>query len=243
MITATFADNGLGTGGVVTIAGGSPTATNELWISRFLGTNEQRYFQSVGTRLGNGTIALTATPGPFLMVCVSTDGPTVELTDPVAMRVRSTVESVHYRVAEAIREFILSLALPGVATNPNLHLVAKVGAKLEELVRDNDSCVYYLPVTETIQGLDNLTSTISYPVTVVFNKRSGQRVSTNIKDILASREMATLAFGKFPLPDVPEVHTVLVQPGVTVDPSKWALNYDVSVLTFTALSEQYDSVI
>jgi hypothetical protein len=242
MTAITFTDSQDGTGGTITVSGTGSGATNKLWISRFLGSNTNRSFVLEGTRTGNGTIAVAESVGAYLAVLESTDGSSVDLSEPLCFRVTNGEDPLHWKVTEAIRQFILSAALPGLPTNPELHVAVKLGARLEEVIKGNPSCVYYVPTSEQYEYLDNMTTTVRYPVVMVLNIQSKQSLTQNLKNILAMRQHAGLGFEACALPDVPEVHTVEVEPGGVIDPSKWALNYDVSVMTFTAVSEQYDAI-
>lgn len=242
MTAITFTDSQNGTGGTITVSGTGAGATNKLWISRFLGSNTNRSFVLEGTRTGNGTIAVSESVGAYLAVLESTDGVTVDLSEPLCFRVTNGEDPLHWKVAQAIREFIIAAALPGLPTNPELHVITKLGAKLEEVVKGNPSCVYYVPTSEQYEYLDNMTTTVKYPIVMVLNIKSGQSLTANLKNLLAMRQYGGLGFEACALPDVPEVHTVEVEPGGVIDPSKWALNYDVSVMTFTAVSEQYDAI-
>lgn len=238
----TFADNGDGTGGVVTVSGTGGSAINRLYISRFAGTNRSRTFELAGTRTGDGTITVAAETGPFLAMLTSATESDIEFTDPIVFRVTNSEVPLHYRVCEAIREFMLDLALPALPTDPELHVIAKVGAKFKELIGNNDSIVFYIPSQEVLEFASNSDSTVSYPVDVVIHIKSGNTLRINIREIMLSREIAAFSLKAEPLPDLPEIHTVNVQPNILVDPSKWALNYDVSVITFVALTERNEII-
>lgn len=238
----TFADSGNGTGGVVTVSGTSSSAINKLYISRFAGSNRSRTFELAGTRTGDGTIAVATSTGPFLAILTSATAVEIEFTDPIVFRVTDSEVPLHYRVCEAIREFMLDLALPALPTDPDLHVIAKVGAKFKELIGNNDAIVFYIPTQEGIESASNSDSTVSYPVDVVMHVKSGNTLRANIREIMLSREIAAFSLRAEPLPDLPEIHTVNVQPNLLIDVSKWALNYDVSVITFVALTERNEII-
>lgn len=238
-----FSDNADGTGGVVTVSGTASSAVNKLYVSQFTGSNRSRTFELAGTRVGDGTIAVALTTGPFIASLASATDVDVEFTDPLIFRVTDGELPLHERVCEAIREFMLSLALPGWPTDPELHQYVKIGAKLSELINGKNSIVLYVPGQETIESASNSDSTFSYPVDVMLHIKSGNTVKANIRDIMRSREISSLSIKAEPLPDVPEIHTVNVQPNILIDPAKWALNYDVSVLTFIALTERNETIL
>lgn len=238
-----FADNRNGTGGVITVTGSSAGAVNTLYVSRFAGTNDSRTFVEAGTRVGDGTIAVTLETGPFLASLVSATSSDIEFTDPIVFRVTNEDVSMHYRVAEAIREFFLDLALPGLPSNPDLHVITKVGAKLTSLIEANNACVMYIPTQETFEASSNSDAEVAYPVDVVIHIKSGNTLRANIDNIMQTRDIAAFSLKAEPIPDIPEIHTVDVQPGILIDPAKWALNYDVSVITFIARTMRNELII
>ncbi len=134
MTTFAYADAGDGTGGVVTVSGSSG-ATNTLWVSFFQGNNHKRTFTAVGTRVGDGAINLESDAlGPFLAFVQSVSGGSVTVSDPKGYRVSDSEKALHERILIAVRQYVLSLNLPGVPTDPDLHVMAKLGTKLDEVL-------------------------------------------------------------------------------------------------------------
>jgi hypothetical protein len=238
MVEFSYSDRNDNTGGTVTITGSAGGSANTLYVSRFQGTHRNRPFEIAGTRTGNGTISVSGESGPFLAYVLNVAGSTVTTSIPKCFRIGDGIRSLHERIVDSVREFILGLALPGVTADPDLHLKAKVGAKLKEVLNGNPDCVYYLPAAETFGVGDNSFDTVLYPVNVVFNRMSGHGLVEGLSNLLKSRELAGQAFSGSPLPDVPEVHTLEIRPGIVIDPSRWELNYDASMMTFVGVSEQ-----
>lgn len=242
-LTITVADNGDGSGAVFTVAGSQPGSANVVWVSRFQGSNAERPFQSAGTRSGDGTVAWGGEIGCYLATVISTSAGAAAASEPIAFCVTDGTLSLYERVLEAVREFVLALALPGVASDPAKHRVCKIGAKLQELLRTGEEAVYYIPAAESFEYSDNAYATVSLPVNVVLISKSGSTLRGGLRELLLAREDCHLSFDASPLPDVPEIHTVDVQPGAVIDPGNWAQGYDVSVMTFIAKSEQVDGIL
>lgn len=242
MAVITFTDFKTGLGGLVSVIG-SAGATNTLWLSRFHGTNASRTFAIQGTRLGDGTIPLSAPMGCYFAHLASVSGTTLSLSAPIAFRVTNGSISLFEKVVVGIREHILSLALPGIATDPAKHIVCKMGAKLQELLRTGNQCVYYIPVSESFSGADNAYLTVALSVNVIFITKTGHSLSEGLSEILLAREDANLSFAASPLVDVPEVYSIDCKPGVVTDPGQWSQGFDVSVLQFIAYSEQIDGIL
>ncbi len=95
---------------------------------------------------------------------------------------------------------------------------------------------------EQYVGGDNLYDTVQFPINMVLNKKSAHSLYLGLSDILKARELVHRSFSGCPLPDVEEVHTVDLQPGAIADPSRWAQNFDASVLRFVAVSEQLGGI-
>lgn len=238
MANIAFTDNGDGTGGIFAITGSSG-GTNTLWVSMFQGSNNAP-FVNAGSRVGDGSIAFATDAGPGIAFVITDNSGTLSVSDPKRFRVTSGASSLHMRCAIAIREWILSMNIPGVPTEPELHTITKVGARLETILAERDpigtSCVYYIPVIETHTPADNVFNSVRYPVQVILLIESGQNLHAGLEDILHYRELMHLGIEQ--LNDVPEVHDTIIQPGAIVDPGRWVQNYDASILTVICESEQ-----
>lgn len=87
--TITFADDGDGTGGTLTIADGDAGVTNTAFYQSPWGTS----WTSGGSRSGNGTVALTLTAGRYYVYVVAEDGDgCTTVSAPLAIAVTSSTD-------------------------------------------------------------------------------------------------------------------------------------------------------
>lgn len=238
-ILLSYADTGDGTGGVISLTGSVAGSNNQLYAAKHAGGMGFAPYALAGSRVGDGVIAVTLTEGPYHCHILSNDSGTLSHSVPLSFRVHSEKLSVQERTAWAIRDFVLGLNLAGVPTDPASHVVAKVGAKLETVLRnaDPDEAVYYLPAPEGYRVADNAYNSIRFPVVVSLLKRSRQTLSKGFTDVLRYREKLQGSISACELADVPEVHTIDFQPGAVIDPAQWLDDFDASNLTIVCTAE------
>lgn len=242
----TFTDNKNGTGGTFTISGGASTAIHTIYVSRFHGSNASRVFAPAGSRTGNGTVAFNGENGAYIVNLVTNNAGLLSFETPGCFQITDGTDSLYWRFVAGVREFILSLALPGVATDPDQHFISKIGADLERVLQNGitNVCVYYIPTGESYAGSDNTFDSVSLPVNVVFITKGGhQNLQGGLRNLMLTRETVNTAMPAVPVPDVEEIHTVDIEPGPIIEPGKWAQGYDVSVLRLIGKSEQTDGIL
>ena len=242
MASLTFSDNRNGTGGVFQITGSSGS-NNTLWVSQFHGSNSARTFAAVASRTSDGPVSWPGGNGCYMAHVASLWGTQLSLSSPIVFRITNGSLSLYEQVLIAVREHVLSLALPLVTNDPSKHVICKMGAKLQELMRQSSDCVYYIPTAESFSGSDNAYVSVALPVNVIFYTRTGSSLREGLSELLIAREDANLSFAASPLADLPQIHSVECKPGVVTDPGQWAIGYDVSVLQFIAYSEQIDGIL
>ena len=232
----TAVDNGDDTGGSVSLADNAGTAS--IYLSRFMGTNASRAFTLAGTIVDNGSLSLPSLEtGPYLAVAVNGS----EIATPVGFRITDGAESLHYRLMQAVREYVMSLALPNVSADPERHVLCKLPYR-PDLELDVDShhevAVMYFPRPETYSPASNQEDQVAYSVQVLLVRNLGQNLFKGLADLLKDRQLLGQSLSVCPLPDVPELHTVQVQPGAVVLPEHWSKKYDCSTIVFRGLTEQ-----
>ncbi|AMV35642.1 hypothetical protein VN12_26355 [Pirellula sp. SH-Sr6A] len=243
MASLAFTDNQDGTGGVFVVTGSAVGDNHTVFVSRFMGSNTDRSFAPVGSRAGNGSVAFAGVVGCYIAHLATINGTDVAFTTPSVFRITNGAVSLYERVLEAVREFVLSLGLPGVPADPSSHQIAKVGAKLKDMLRGSDECVFYIPTAEEISGEDNSFISVEYTVNVIFYLKGSNSLRGKLSELLVAREDLFNSIESVPLPDVPEIHTVKAKPGAVTDHNAWGQGMDVSFMTFTAVGEQKDGML
>lgn len=231
----TASDNEDGTGAVLTLAGGSGTVS--IYTSRFMGTNDSRAFVLSGTIEDAGDLSLELDTGPYLALAVGA----AEVSAPITFRVSDGVDALHWRCMEAVREYVLGLALPSVSTDPDDHVLCKVPYRPDMTlsIRENTDCsVMYFPRAETVRDADNERNSIDYGVQVLLIRKIGQKLVAGLQTMLLQRQRITESMSLSPLPDLEEIHTVRVEPGAVFMPEQWKLSYDCSTVVLRCLTEQ-----
>lgn len=240
MVAIAFADSVDGSGGTFTISGSGGLPV-EVHVSQFHGSNARRDFVVRATRTGDGTAAVAIPNGCYIAFVLTSTG---QASTPISFRVTDGTDALYYRFLEAVREFVLSLNLPGVSSDPEQHVIAKIGAKLLSVLENvKGECVYYIPTQESFGYADNAYVSVSLPVNVVIIRSSAHTLKAGMRDIMIAREDINNSFGISPLPDLPEVHTVDVRPGPVTDLGAWSQAWDVSVLQLIGHSEQIDGIL
>lgn len=230
VLVPTVVDREDGTGADLSLAGNAGTA--EVYISNFQGY-EERQFLKAGEIVGNGSLAINVANGAFLLHVVN------DLDDvamPLVFRVSDGSDRVHWACLWAVRSYVLSLALPGVPDDPYYHIVAKKPYQPGTEFRSEPG-VYYFPAAETIRVEDNRRDGISYPVQVIWLRKSGHDMVDGLEDILAARELMNRSFSGTPLPSLPCIHTMIPVPGPPIMGDQWRLNFDASSVMFRCITQ------
>jgi hypothetical protein len=226
-ITLTITDAGNGTG-TATIAGSS--GTNTLYKSAWSAGSGQVAWTLVGSRSGDGTIALTGA-GVWvwkLENSVATDAEVVfqAITD-------SSSDSVMSRVLTAVVTGIEALSLSGI-TNANI----KRQWRPQAYPGDTYPLVTVCPAPLGESMPSHLTGTdhIGYPVLVSIMDNMNQDIDENLQRNLLWRERIIKAFRHQGLSSIAEVLTCEVEFHAIVSPTWYAKNlwYSAFVLRFLA---------
>ena len=232
MLSVAFNDRRDGTGVDVEIEGASGSVS--IYAARFAGWQATEDFTLRLSGAGDGSHLMAIDPGAYIGVVRQGDN----FAALTAFRASDHAQSLHERCLLAVREFVLSLAIPGLPADPALHKIRRrpvnawkdFGASGQEMIG-----VHYWPGEEERRPQSNRTETVVYPVNVVWIAGSGDDNRLDA-DTLLARELLSKAFPGCPLPGVDEIHTVTVFPGVIFGSS--GLNVAASALTLRCETEQ-----
>lgn len=237
----TFVDNKDGSGGVFSVTGNAGLAT--IRASLFLGTNASRAFAIVGTISGNGSVAFSpADVGPYVGVAINDVG---DVAPPIVFRVSDQTEALQVQLLKAVREYILSLALPGVSTNPDHHVISKLPYRSNtDLTIDTttDTCVWYFPKTESYQTADTTHDKVIYPVQVLLVRKIGSQTHKGLYSMLMDRQLIGQSTSRVPFADAPCFYDVEFLPGEPYNPQHWAAGVDVSSVVVRGITEQVSGI-
>lgn len=246
MIRINFTDLGTGTTGTISLTGSQAGSTNELFLAKHAWGMGFEALSVAGSRVGDGSIALTGlTSGSYYAFARSKVGLTEELSIPLSFRLPSQELSLQERCANAIRDFVLGLQIPGVATDPEQHVVAKVGEKFDKVVESKSlkQAVFYLWAPETYSVANASEDFVKIPVVVSWIQKSSQGLVTNKTAITRFREIIHRSMAICELSEVPEVYSVSFLPGAVIDPSQWIENSDATNMTVNLIAEVQAGII
>jgi hypothetical protein len=211
-VTLTIVDNQDGTGGVATVAGSGVSATNTLYRLGFDGTPASRAYTLVGSRTGDGTIAIGVT-GHYLFTLTTTGeagfgvGVHQVLTSPTLSQYERVLDAVVTRIVSVgIARFPVEKVKRvwnprdefGTSFRPPLIMVAPIGDEKE---------------VGPLLNTDN----IVYPVVVaILEKQDGDNVA-NISSSLLARQRIGDSLRNQRLPGVPEGENIVVDYKATAD--------------------------
>lgn len=232
MVSVAFNDRRDGSGVDVEIEGAAGSVS--IYAAKFAGYWATEAFSLRLGPVGNGSHQMAIDPGAYIAVASDGGG----YTALTAFRASDHAQSLHERCLVAVREFVLSMAPPGLPADPALHKIRRrpvnawkdFGANQQEMLG-----VHYWPGEEERRPQSNRTETVTYPVNVVWIAGSNDDNRLDA-DTLLARELLSKSFPGCPLPGVDEIHTVSVVPGVIFGSS--GLNVAASALTLRCETEQ-----
>lgn len=233
--TVTVADNADGTGAVATVADSNASATNTVYYISIGDELTPATFTSGGSRVGNGTVALSITTmGQYWVYVSSTLSGETTVSDLVFLSVTSGSNAIWYDCLTAVKSTINSLSLTGLAAKDIR--VQKVPWQRSQVMPG----MFVTPVTETSNPKDgtNYRDDIGYGCQVVCVRLGNREMTANFNTHLYWRERVRKAFLNQRLAGVSESLWCSVQPGAVVLPSAFEDNYDVWSLIIRAICRE-----
>lgn len=228
MASTNIVDNQDGTGITATVEGYSEAI---LWAAPFTGKHSAAAFSQVATFDEDGSQSVSLAEGPYFAVW-QLDGP---FAAPTAFRVSDGTPGLHQRCLVALREFILSLSLPGYPVEPTKHKLHKRPIRTITEFGEKPHGVHYWKIDDSLRLADNSRNSVTYPIQIALIRgNNGNNVAD--RDWTLSRQIIIQSFPRCPLPDIPEIHTVEVVPS-TLYYDTGELNLDLQSLIFRCVTE------
>jgi len=211
----------------------NPVGSALLYLASFGGDLRSMVFSTVAATPVTATIDVAATVGAYFVYAMDDDGAT-----PVQVfRVTDSSLGLHADCLNAVRDFIMGLALGSYPANGDAHKRHKLPKRTIKEFGQPPHGVHYWMLPERRTQSDNVRQRVTYPIEVVLIK---QNDGSNLLDVewTKSRELIGRSFTACPLPAVPDVHTVEVVPGAVYADRALQLNMDLQSMTFLCMTEQ-----
>lgn len=224
---ASVTDNKDGTGVTVTVSGYTAAV---LRASRVFSGDP---LEQIASFAGDGSQVVSLDSGSYVGVWELDE----VFGDPFTFRSSDAAEGIHLRALQAIRNVILSESLPGWPSNEDRHKIHKRPVRTLKEFGNPPHGVHYWMDTETLVPADNVRNSVTFPVIVAMVRGND---GDNLVDPgwTYSRELLFKSFPRCPLPGVPEIHTVTIQPGELFIPvGEATLNLDLQTLIFQCTTE------
>ena len=232
MASVAISDLGDGSGATAVVSGtaGAPWI---LYTSRIPCGYRQVAFEATSSGTGDSTVTLELSTGPYLCVLACDGVP----SGPKPFRVTDEDQGTHYKCLAAIRDMILTLAIPLVPRDEARHKLRKVPAFTIKDFGENPEGVHYWMLPERPMYADNGHERTIYPVQVAFVQGNLMESAPDYRWTLG-RQLARLhATGKA-LPGAPEIDVVTVLPGVLYPEDAFAQSLDQHSLIFECQTDE-----
>lgn len=237
-------DNADGTGGVATVTGSTAGTTNTLWAWPYPTAGGSLTRTTVGSRVGDGTIAVGVPAdlalGAWLWMVESRQDESVEVSNLVARALTDPADAVsalYYRILNAAAAVVRALGLP---ESPRVE-VARVPA-----ANEGDLPAVFVSPTEEAPGAEHSENDLQldFPALVTFVRADANRARFALMEVMMYwREHARKALHKPGLAGVPEVFDARVDLYPNFPLPAWLANRDASsiLVTFSANTDRADA--
>lgn len=212
-----------GTGGTVALVSGDSLATNVVYSQNVNGELGTANWVSQGSRIGNGSLTLSMTPGYYWFYVVSTKASDIAVSNLVYQNLTDGEDPVMEQLLLAVQARIQGLLLEKM---PNNHvLILKVPTENPADVPEGDNpypMTMIMPFGQEEEGTGtNIRDDIRYPILVMLIDADMKDQQLNRKRYLRWRQQVYRAFRNQPLVGVDATFSVKVQPQAILDPAAW----------------------
>lgn len=224
-ITLSIVDSQDGTGGIATVAGSNVASSNTLYKAPWTGQAGALTWASVGSRTGDGTIAISSATGFFLFRLDNLLSGVTTVVVNYQPLTDATAEAMLYRALGAIKTRIDALTLSPTPTVDVRWLPrAKNG--------DEYPLIAVTPVSsESFPGIMTTQDDIGLPVAVTILDALNQDPTLNLNRNALWRQTILSALRYQRLAGVPEGYILNPEPGMIVSPGM----FDAQNLLFSPL--------
>lgn len=228
-LTLAISDNRDGTGAVATVSGSDSGSTNNVYAAIFGGQTGALTWALVGTRTGDGTVAVSLPVGYYVWTVLTTSAGVTTQGNAVWQNLSNTaIESPHYQCLVAIQTRLQGLNLEGIGSNV---LVKWLPRDLEKV--DTLPAIIVAPVGKEGQGPGlNNHDDIDYPCLVAIIDAQNKDYTANLARDLYWRWRVFQSPRHQRLAGVPNVMTVSITPDYVVNPMLFDKNRFYSALLF-----------
>jgi hypothetical protein len=201
-------------------------------------------YQQVASFAEDGTEVVALPPGPYFGYVNDGTG----FNPPLSFRVSDGSRGDHGDFMHHLREFLLNLSLPMVPSDPLRHKIHKRPVRSMAEFGDGKITqqifgVHYWMLPESRTPADSCRTRVRYPVQVVVVQSSGGNNEINY-EWTYTREIASRAMSRCPIPDAPHIHTVEVTPqDIYINAGGQSLQMDIQSLIFTGVTEQANLIL
>lgn len=230
------ADAANGTGGTATVSGATALTTNTLWAWPYPTSTGTLTRTTVGSRTGNGTIAIsspgTIALGAWLWMVESRIDESVEVSNLVAQPLTDAAAmSLYERIVNAVAAVVASL---GLAESPTVR-AQRVPYRFSQ---DDQQFVYCCFEDEDLEEETTEVEALTrYPVLIVFGRPGNKNLAAGKGVMPYWRERVRRALHKTRgLPGVDEIRDSEVELRPVFDRSAFEANYDVSAIRVNYLA-------
>ena len=216
--TLAVADNADGTGVTATVAGSDAGSSNTVYAVTVAPGPAVPAWVSKGTRVGDGTVSVSLSPGYYFFYCLSTVAAGTAASAPLMAAATSSNQSVLDRVLGAVLAVVKTLSLPTITSIPPAAMAAANIVRFDHF-NENVLPLLQLPsivvaagVSVQFPGLTTQKDDVGYPVWVVLVDRGAPQNLVPFPTWELWAERISRGLRNQPLVGVPEVGSVRPEP-------------------------------
>ncbi len=239
--TITIVDNGLGTGATVTVSGSTGGSTNTFYRQTYDPASLGSTWVSAGSRTGDGTIAVTLSPGHYAGHVGSTFGGEANVSLLHYFRVIDPAESVLKRALDAVVTRVQALSLAGVTSSNIFVRNAAWDRDIGTGLTKGLPAIVVAPGPSERQSAGagtNSRDDVGYPIVVSIFASDTQALESNTNTYTLWRQKINRAFRNQALPGVVEIYRIEVEPGPIIDPGALLANRLASTMLLRCISRE-----